>query len=306
MDQRECDLMVRKHELYILSRAGGQRANFSYRNLTGLNLACKNLQEADFTGAIMVECDLSGTNLTRALLFCTNLTKAKMVRANLTRADLRGAVLRNANLYGAVFLAADRTGADDTGALTDAPRGKPMSMLKESLHTLIRDHQSWVESGGASGKAHDVSGFDLRDIEWPEHALLTSLKAAGACLAHARIKGAWLQASTFEGADLRGADLRGANLKSTNLVRANFENSNLAPLVVASGRALVTRLDGAVLRHARFVGCQLVQTSFRAADLRWSSFVDCESTGADFEQAIGRPASAVASSDPAPPRAEGP
>jgi uncharacterized protein YjbI with pentapeptide repeats len=219
--------------------------------------------------------------------------------------------LRNANLYGAVFIAADRTGADDTGALTDAPRGKPMSMLKESLHTLIRDHQSWVESGGASGKTLDVSGFDLRDIEWPEHALLTSLKAAGACLAHARIKGAWLQASTFEGADLRGADfrtadLRGANLKSTNLVRANFENSNLAPLVVASGRVLVTRLDGAVLRHARFVGCQLVQTSFRAADLRWSSFVDCESTGADFEQAIGRPASAVAPSEPAAPRPDAP
>jgi uncharacterized protein YjbI with pentapeptide repeats len=309
LDQRECDLMVRRHELYVLSRAGGQRANFAYRNLTGLNLACKNLHEADFTGAIMVECDLSGTNLTRALLFCSNLTKAKMVRVNLTRADLRGAclkgadltaagmfnadlregqiftkrlasdlegvrvdpdpsdmsrvklvnanlsqahmsgsvaamadftdsilkganlakanltnavmegadlegadlsradlrgaVLRNANLYGATFLAADRTGADDTGALTDAPRGKPMSLLKESLHTLIRDHQSWVETGGAQGKALDVSGFDLRDIEWPEHALLTSLKAAGACLAHARIKGGWLQAGNFEGADLQ-------------------------------------------------------------------------------------------------------
>ncbi|MCM0020190.1 MAG: pentapeptide repeat-containing protein, partial [Tagaea sp.] len=81
---------------------------------------------------------------------------------------------------------------------------------------------------------------------------------------------------------------------ATNLVRANFENSNLAPLVVASGKSLVTRLDRATLRHARFVGCQLVQTSFREADLRWSSFVDCETKGADFEQAIGRPASAVA------------
>ena len=90
-------------------------------------------------------------------------------------------------------------------------------------------------------------------------------------------------------------------MKGTNLVRANFENSNLAPLVVASGRALVTRFDRATLRHARFVGCQLVQTSFREADLRWSSFVDCESTGADFELAIGRPTSAPPP-EPVPPR----
>lgn len=398
MDQRECDLAVRKHELFVLGRAGGQRANFSYRNLTGLNLACKNLSEADFTGAIMVECDLSGTNLQRALLFCANLTKAKMVRANLTRADmrgavlkgadltaaelfnadlregaiftkrmasdlqgvtvdtdptdmsrakmvnanlsqanmsgavammvdftdailkganlakanlknatlegadlegadlsradLRGAILRNANLYGATMIAADRTGCDETGALTDLPRGKPMTMLKESLHTLVRDHGAWIETGGASGHLLDISGFDLRDIEWPDHVLLTSMKAKDACIAHAKFSGAWLQASLFEGADLRGADfrtsdLRGANLKGANLVRANFESCNLAPMVVASGKSLVTRLDGAILRHARFQRCQLVQTSFRNADLRWATIVDSDTSGGDFEGAVG-------------------
>lgn len=398
MDQRECDLAVRRHELFVLGRAGGQRANFAYRNLTGLNLACKNLSEADFTGAIMVECDLSGTNLQRALLFCANLTKAKLVRANLTRADmrgavlkgadltaaelfnadlregaiytkrmasdlqgvavdtdpsdmsrakmvnanltqanmagavammvdftdailkganlakanlknatlegadlegadlsradLRGAVLRNANLYGATMIAADRTGCDETGALTDLPRGKPMTMLRESLHTLVRDHGTWIESGGASGHLLDISGFDLRDVEWPDHVLLTSMKAKDACIAHAKFNGAWLQASLFEGADMRGADfrnadLRGANLKGANLVRANFESCNLAPMVVQSGKSLTTRLDGALLRHSRFRRCQLVQTSFRAADMRWISLADCDTTGADFEGVIG-------------------
>ena len=112
MDQRECDLAVRKHELFANNRPGGQRANFSYRNLTGLNLACKNLAEADFTGAIMVECDLSGSDLQRAMLFCVNLTKAKLVRANLTRADMRGAVLKGADLTAAEMFNADlREGA---------------------------------------------------------------------------------------------------------------------------------------------------------------------------------------------------
>jgi uncharacterized protein YjbI with pentapeptide repeats len=213
-------------------------------------------------------------------------------------------VLRNANLYGATMIAADRTGCDETGALTDLPRGKPMTLLKESLHVLIRDHATWIETGGAGGHPLDVSGFDLRDTEWPDHVLLTSLKAKDACIAHAKFSGAWLQASLFEGADLRGADfrtsdLRGANLKGANLVRANFDSCNLAPMVVASGKALVTRLDGAILRHARFQRSQLVQTSFRGADLRWATFVDCESPGADFEGAIGH--SAPARTDREPP-----
>jgi len=126
MDQRECDLAVRKHELFVLGRSGGQRANFSYRNLTGLNLACKNLSEADFTGAIMVECDLSGTNLQRALLFCANLTKAKMVRANLTRADMRGAVLKGADLTAAELFNADlREGAIFTKRLASDLQASP-------------------------------------------------------------------------------------------------------------------------------------------------------------------------------------
>jgi hypothetical protein len=58
-------------------------------------------------------------------------------------------------------------------------------------------------------------------------------------------------------------------------------------MVVQSGKSLATRLDGANLRHARFQRCQLVQTSFRGADLRWATIVDCDTTGGDFEGAIG-------------------
>jgi hypothetical protein len=162
-----------------------------------------------------------------------------------------------------------------------------MSMLNESLHILVSDHAAWIESGGAKGRALDISGFDLRDIEWPEHALLTSLNAKDACIAHARFDGAWLQAGLFEGADMRGAsfksaELRGANLKGANLVRAVFDGCNLAPLVVASGRSLIARFDAAVLRHARFQQCQLANASFANADLRWISIGECDVAGADF------------------------
>ena len=196
-------------------------------SVSGANMSGAVAMMVDFTDAI-----LKGANLAKANLKNATLEGADLEGADLSRADLRGAILRNANLYGATMIAADRTGCDETGALTDLPRGKPMTMLRESLHTLVRDHGTWIETGGASGHLLDISGFDLRDVEWPDHVLLTSMKAKDACIAHAKFSGAWLQASLFEGADLRGAD-------------------------------------------------------FRTADLRWATIVDCDTTGGDFEGAIG-------------------
>jgi uncharacterized protein YjbI with pentapeptide repeats len=91
MTQAELDGVIKRHEMYQAGRMGGQRALLSYRDLTGLNLAGKNLSDADFTAAFLQDANLAGTNLSHAMMFGCNLVRANLRGATLVRADLRGA-----------------------------------------------------------------------------------------------------------------------------------------------------------------------------------------------------------------------
>jgi hypothetical protein len=101
VNKSELMLMLEKHNKWLRSEEGGERADLYGANLYGANLYGANLTRADLTGANLTRADLTGANLyganlTRADLTGANLTRADLTRANLTRADLTGA-----NLYGA-------------------------------------------------------------------------------------------------------------------------------------------------------------------------------------------------------------
>ena len=76
--QREIDEIIKRNELYQAARPGGQRAVLSYRDLTGLNLAGRNLADADLTAAYLCDANLAGANLNNAILFGCNLARATM------------------------------------------------------------------------------------------------------------------------------------------------------------------------------------------------------------------------------------
>jgi uncharacterized protein YjbI with pentapeptide repeats len=67
MSQAELDAVIKRHEMYQAGRMGGQRALLSYRDLTGLNLAGKNLSDADFTASFLTDANLAGVNLNHAV-----------------------------------------------------------------------------------------------------------------------------------------------------------------------------------------------------------------------------------------------
>ena len=69
ISQHEADVVALKHELLYKGQANGARADFSFCDLTGLNLGGRYLTEALFTGARLAHIDLSGTNLDSANLF---------------------------------------------------------------------------------------------------------------------------------------------------------------------------------------------------------------------------------------------
>ena len=92
--------ILRKHELWLKGKYGGERANLSRADLSGADLCRADLIEADLR-----EADLSGADLREA-----NLLEADLRGANLLEADLRGANLRGANLHGADLKEADLGG----------------------------------------------------------------------------------------------------------------------------------------------------------------------------------------------------
>ena len=86
MTNTELQNILKKHQLWLDRKPGGERANLK--------------------GAILFEANLEGVNLKYANLERADLREANLERANLKEADLReanlfGANLREANLFGA-------------------------------------------------------------------------------------------------------------------------------------------------------------------------------------------------------------
>ena len=129
--QEELNEILRKHELWLKGKGGGERANLSGADLIGADLSeallCRaNLREATLRGANLskanlCEADLGGAhlyiaNLNEADLSGANLRGAKVCSAYLYRSNLTNANLCEANLGGAHLYIANLSNADLDGA----------------------------------------------------------------------------------------------------------------------------------------------------------------------------------------------
>ena len=107
MEQEKLDEILKKHELWLKSEAGGEKADLSEADLRWANLSGADLKEADLRWADLRWANLSGANLRWANLRWTNLSGASLSGADLRRADLSGANLKKADLSGANLKKAD-------------------------------------------------------------------------------------------------------------------------------------------------------------------------------------------------------
>jgi len=108
LSQRELEEILDKHELFALSRQGGQRAKLTLCDLSYLDLSGRNLKQAEMTGALLCHANLAGTILEEANLFAADMRFADLRNADLTRADIRGvakANLRRTGSWGATISA---------------------------------------------------------------------------------------------------------------------------------------------------------------------------------------------------------
>ena len=87
LSQAEVDTICVRHDRLWSSRMGGARATFTWKDISGLNLAGRNLCDADFTGAILADCNFAGARLDNANMFGADAQGANFRDASLRRAE---------------------------------------------------------------------------------------------------------------------------------------------------------------------------------------------------------------------------
>lgn len=226
LTQQELNAVMLAHERFLTRLNGGQRARLSHARLDGLNLANRDLTEADFSGASMVGANVSGSNLERASFYCADLRNCNMQSSRMKRADLRGASFNGARLAFAMLDSADLRAAT---MMFSGPGG---------MQIISRDKNK-------GGPTVDFSNCSLKGASF-----------GNAKLEGAIFEGALLQDATFRGARLtnvvfKGAVLTGVNLKDLGLPPAALEGciADPVPLSTDATAVMTVRLD----RHQRWV-----------------------------------------------------
>ena len=148
------DFMMLDHRNWLESlKSKGQKADFSFCILKGIDFAREKLSEANLEGANLESANLRGIDLEKANLINANLLRSILGAANLSYAKLKGADLRYAQLDGANLSHTDLVGA---------------SLVRTSLK-------------GANLKMADLRGANLKDANLTD-ANLTGAKIIGANL----------------------------------------------------------------------------------------------------------------------------
>ena len=119
MTQEELNKVLERHLHWLRGDCEGWNnmcANFSYKNLEGMNLAGVNLICANFLYANLKSVNLKGANLKyanfeKANLKGANLRDSHIASANMAYANLEGVNLENANLKNAQLACANLEGA---------------------------------------------------------------------------------------------------------------------------------------------------------------------------------------------------
>jgi hypothetical protein len=88
--------ILESHKLWLKGNVKGQRADLSNKNLRGVNLSNKNLQDANLRGADLRDANLSGANLRYA-----DLREANLSGVDLSTTDLYFAHVEYADMSSA-------------------------------------------------------------------------------------------------------------------------------------------------------------------------------------------------------------
>jgi uncharacterized protein YjbI with pentapeptide repeats len=266
--QAEADQICARHDRLWTSKPGGARAVFAWMDLSGLDLAGRNLCDADFSGAVLAGCLMQDARLDHAIMFGADLQDADMRNCSLRRADLRGACLRNVDLTGADMFEADLR----EGVLAAADPKFGFRRIEAGGSARVGDAQG-AKLVGANLERSKLSGVIAVRADFTD-AILKDARLVRANLKQATLKGCNLSGADLSGADLAGADLRDAVLMGAKTLQWNVSNANMAGAltdkpagIAASSLPYKTMIQD----HARWCetgGAHGAPSVFDGADLR--------------------------------------
>jgi uncharacterized protein YjbI with pentapeptide repeats len=305
--QAELNAILLAHERLLSYQRGAAKAELSRTRLDGLNLANRNLAEADFAFASLVGAVAFGTNFDRANLHCSDLRDSDFASARLTKADLRGASICGARLAFAKLDGADLRAATVAYKGPDAAKANAnvrvdfsnASLKGASFGHARLDGVSFegaileganfknAQLANVSFKGAVLTGVNVDDIDLPDEAfegcvfgvtqdavdkaqmIAAALDAHKLCVTSGASRGA--------PAVLNGEDLRP--------IRDRFAGMPLSGLSARNVLAIGTDFSGCQLQGARFDGADLRECEFGDADLRGASFRGARLAHAKFEKA---------------------
>ncbi len=214
--QQEADLICAKHDRLYAAKPGGARAVFAWMDLTGLEFRKRNLNDADFSGAIVAACDFTDCRLDHAVFFGSDMQEANLTGASMRRADLRGACLKGADLTGADLFEADLR----EGSIAAADRQKGLRVIEHTQRSADAQGATLI---GANLERSKMSGMVAVRADFTD-AVLKDAKLVRANLRQCTMTGANLAGADLSGADLRGADMRDTVLVGTTLYACNTQD----------------------------------------------------------------------------------
>lgn len=238
----DADFTVKQITSILFKIAPGERADFTGRDLTYLDLS-----ELDFKGALLARSDFYGTDFTAANLSGADLTHTRLDRAVLIRANLSGANLTDATIYRPTIY------SDEKFTLTDAPKFAGANLTRISVQADL----SGADFRGADLTKANFSPLEARPgkgtLTTQPSNILRSCDFSGARMADADMTRAKLTFSRFTGADAHGVKFNGADLtkvdfSGADVSGADFTGADLYDVNFAGARGLETAigLDNAV------------------------------------------------------------
>lgn len=233
LSQEELDRIVQLHQLYLIGKNGGARAQIKFKNLSGLSLVGKDMSHADFTGSCFIGANLSNGNFASATFFACDMRRANLENASFVRSDFRGAFVAGANLTGADMKSADlREGRvmekDTEGVLRDRMR-RDQSIDQDGIARTVFAGARMVSTNMTAVRAMSA---DFSDAD------LSNIIIQGADLRDANMEGANLSNSDLSGSDLRGANLKNSIMTKTKLEGAEKSNANMDGVVTENPTGL--------------------------------------------------------------------
>jgi uncharacterized protein YjbI with pentapeptide repeats len=308
LTQQELNVILLAHERLLSYQRGAAKAELARTRLDRLNLANRNLAEADFSFASLVGATVLGTNLERANLHCADLRDCDFTSARLIKTDMRGASICGARLAFAKLDGADLRAATvayrGPGARADSEETVRVDFSNASLKGASFGHArldgvnfSGAILEGANFKNAQLSnvsfrnavltGVNVAELNLPPEAFegcVLGVTAAAAARSGALIAMLEAHALCIASAAARGAQavLDGEDLRP---VRSNFAGKALTGLSARRVLAIGIDFSDSQLQGARFEGADLRESNFSGADLRGASFRHCKLGHADFDKA---------------------